>query len=1092
MHGRARLMQQTEARARAARARARRTRACLARAPARPPRAPVLRALDTFAAYPSPHLTMRRILLLAALDSSSAATCSLFTGSKGPAGQYQLHLHERYQKDRKWTADVALRWEQGALIKMTFDTDTQVISAGYAAIMQDGPRQAIIKLGYRTGDSLDETRLVLEGKSGCWGSNEDVCSPVVVSCERASVPLPPPRPPPNPPPSPPAPPPPFPPRPPPPPPPPPSTPPLLPTVHAGVPRVIGTECNTVKLVWDRPEHAPLGVPFEYEVRVENDKGEWEDSMDAVIDVLQARIPSLTIGSRYQFRVAARPAHGDAEWKVSPAIAYELDAHPVNAQDLTITPGASVDRCDSIELFLPIAITDCNPQDFLSVEWRITREGEAWEPVLDRVDRNDLPDNLLVVEQLEPYETYEFRAVLHRVPKGGDGAEGVGGHVIAGPSTGAVLVGMLHDELLKPPTAIATSSASFDVTLPVVSPCRDLMQADIQYAGDRAPDEWLPVSSAGRRWEGRVAHLDSLHCKGACLFRFVPVNIAGWEHPSVASAAVRGQELSALASTHQRVELRFGAHFFDQASFNREQWEHRFASDLSLALGLIPSSVNIAEMRQDGEYVVFDLPRIPLASAADDDADNAANGAPLTQEVLARLVGQPACASNMALHRPVQGSAVCSNGTYSTASVVDGDLRQHYPHLWLPCSDKRSEPSWLSVQLASEATRPYVRVFAGDCCSGEYERSLDILIGPSPGVGSKCASLIMNDGSTVGAHCEGTGSWITLSATGSFSVAEVQVCPSNAINQLLSLPLLSTIDASAGVLEVKGNGGHSTQLLPTLDPLSAVGRDAEWRLPLRTVGLSAENMMVATAAAAGLTFLGLLGCLLCAPRGVPRKRRKFARVSSSDAVNGSTRGDKDADEDDDVDDDDDEEEEEEEEEGGADEEARTLTSKHQEHIKPAPRMVGATISSISIPLSIERTDGTMVSTSVSTNDLTEMDHIFSAVKYAAGSALGSRIEHFALQYSNEGVFEEAYYDSILGEGSDPATVMAAKQWRLLVLGDSLEPISIVPEQAEDVAPLIGDIEPQTTASAEAQSQPDAQWLEDEAVQRSQVMHPASLD
>ena len=51
---------------------------------ARPPRAPaasspVLRALDTFAAYPSPHLTMRRILLLAALDSSSAATCSLLS-----------------------------------------------------------------------------------------------------------------------------------------------------------------------------------------------------------------------------------------------------------------------------------------------------------------------------------------------------------------------------------------------------------------------------------------------------------------------------------------------------------------------------------------------------------------------------------------------------------------------------------------------------------------------------------------------------------------------------------------------------------------------------------------------------------------------------------------------------------------------------------------------------------------------------------------------------------------------------------------------------------------------------------------------------
>ena len=32
-------------------------------------------------------------------------------------------------------------------------------------------------------------------------------------------------------------------------------------------------------------------------------------------------------------------------------------------------------------------------------------------------------------------------------------------------------------------------------------------------------------------------------------------------------------------------------------------------------------------------------------------------------------------------------------------------------------------------------------------------------------------------------------------------------------------------------------------------------------------------------------------------------------------------------------------------------------------------------------------------------------------------------------------EEAYYDYILGEGSDPAVVLAAEQWRLLILGET---------------------------------------------------------
>ena len=162
----------------------------------------------------------------------------------------------------------------------------------------------------------------------------------------------------------------------------------------------------------------------------------------------------------------------------------------------------------------------------------------------------------------------------------------------------------------------------------------------------------------------------------------------------------------------------------------------------------------------------------------------------------------------------------------------------------------------------------------------FGRALEVRIGSEPGGGIKCATLIMNDGSIVGATCRGSGDWITVTAPSNFGIAEVQACAKSETSKLLSLPLLSAVDASVGVFEVRGV--HATQLLPTLNPLLASGRDAGWRMPAGASNVRGESMLILTAAAAGVTFLGLLVCCLCS-HGANRKPKgkKFARVSSSD-------------------------------------------------------------------------------------------------------------------------------------------------------------------------------------------------------------------
>ena len=99
-----------------------------------------------------------------------------------------------------------------------------------------------------------------------------------------------------------------------------------------------------------------------------------------------------------------------------------------------------------------------------------------------------------------------------------------------------------------------------------------------------------------------------------------------------------------------------------------------------------------------------------------------------------------------------------------------------------------------------------------------------------------------------------------------------------------------------------------------------------------------------------------------------------------------------------------------------------------------------VGSGSVPVTFEWTDGTTMSARVHLDGVTGMDEVFSAVKTAAKKALGGHPpENFSLQYQDleSNQFEEAWFDPILGEGSEVKDVARAKQWRVLILGESVE-------------------------------------------------------
>ena len=150
-----------------------------------------------------------------------------------------------------------------------------------------------------------------------------------------------------------------------------------------------------------------------------------------------------------------------------------------------------------------------------------------------------------------------RVLHHHLAPGGDAGE-----VIAGPGTGALLVGMLRDELLNPLTVSASSSASVDIVLPEVSRCRQDMQQLIWYAsgedGSDGDDDWQLLDDASLFRDGRHVHAHTFRCPEGCRFRWSTDDVKGWDDASAISPMVSTPELPDPEPAQQRLELKLGA------------------------------------------------------------------------------------------------------------------------------------------------------------------------------------------------------------------------------------------------------------------------------------------------------------------------------------------------------------------------------------------------------------------------------------------------------------------------------------------------------------------------------------------------------
>ena len=81
------------------------------------------------------------------------------------------------------------------------------------------------------------------------------------------------------------------------------------------------------------------------------------------------------------------------------------------------------------------------------------------------------------------------------------------------------------------------------------------------------------------------------------------------------------------------------------------------------------------------------------------------------------------------------------------------------------------------------------------------------------------------------------------------------------------------------------------------------------------------------------------------------------------------------------------------------------------------------------------DGKSIASSIHISDVADMAEVLDLATNAAAAAFHTTVQHVSLQYlsKNTGMMEQAWYDPILGEGSDIDVVVSSSQWRVLLLG-----------------------------------------------------------
>jgi len=636
-------------------------------------------------------------------------------------------------------------------------------------------------------------------------------------------------------------------------------------------------------------------------------------------------------------------------------------------------------------------------------------------VIDRVDHDDNPKRVLVVDDLDAYEAYEFRVLLHQTTAGPHGAHG---SIIQGPSTGALLVDMLDGELTQAPVATALGSAAVHVAWPKFSQCRKNLGIEVQYWNEGYSSSWQRVEESEVQAAAKGIILHQLRCPLACQFKLRYANLLGKASKlSAPSEPVTSLKLPACKATKTRLELKYAPlPPPDDSSMLRQStsgelspwlsaWRNQFSRDLAQALGLKASDAEVVEVRGLGEYVVFDLSSNYENPSG---AGERGTGRATPTSRLHALMAEPACMENLALHQPGRCSSSCDmQSGASPGRTNDGDIRQYHPrHTWQACP---GEPSaWWGVDLGLVRSNPYVRMFMGPCCSQSYDSRLVIRIGQdsAPETARTCGQLLVRDGSAAGVICNGTGSWIFIVAaprlettTPTLSLAEVQVCSSDRMDgSLFRGPGMQMLDTSAGLLRFSPSADQPTQIAQELLPFSTESREAPWRLPhqarvsafsglLWTLGLGA----LATACVVA-TFMFGRACL--------QRWSSLPRQRVTDSISAAEQADHEC-----------------------------LVSDEFDERETPHSDLGEKVD-----VTFETSDGNACSALLDIGSVHDVGQLISAVKSLASSALGSPVDHVSVQYRNEstGETEQAWFDPILGESSSITAAKRAGGLRVLVL------------------------------------------------------------
>ena len=296
---------------------------------------------------------------------------------------------------------------------------------------------------------------------------------------------------------------------------------------------------------------------------------------------------LHANANYRFRVSAKNEVGRGAWS-SYAEATTRPASERPAPPEGPTPATST-ACDAIVVNMPQLRTGCASDTSLALDYSLS----ASQPSEWRLAVEDLTDrDSYTVSGLLPGHAYIFRARARN-------AQGMSEPSANSPAS---LTAGAAEVLRNPPTVEALSSSAYRVSWAATSavPCdlKVLWRLDYRRTTDGV-HAWhtLIDNTALEQFEPQI------RCPNGCTFRVTATNLAGWQHPSVASEPVSTRQLHPPAHGAVRLEL----HLPSAGDLPTKQ---HIDQEIAKALQVADERVHCVEVRDTASIgtraLIFDL------------------------------------------------------------------------------------------------------------------------------------------------------------------------------------------------------------------------------------------------------------------------------------------------------------------------------------------------------------------------------------------------------------------------------------------------------------------------------------------------------